>query len=59
MMLEKECLNNVLSLNVIERNEERTEFKISVNGKILDQVDEVVYLGNMFSRDENVCGTAH
>lgn len=59
MMLEKECLNNVLSLNVIERNEERTEFKISVNGKILEQVDEVVYLGNMFSKAGNGCGTAH
>ena len=33
-----------------ERDEERTKCKISVNGKILEQV-KVVYLGSMFSRD--------
>ena len=35
-----------------KRDEERTECNISVNGKILEQVNEVVYLGNMFSRVE-------
>ena len=33
---------------VFERNEERMEFKISVNGKILEQV----VVRSMFSRDE-------
>ena len=37
--------------NLFERNEERTTCKISVNGKILEQVNEVVYLGSMFYRD--------
>ena len=37
--------------NIFERDEERTECKISVNGKILEQVNEVLYLGSMFSRD--------
>ena len=36
---------------VFERSEEKTECKISVNGKILGQVNEMVYLGSMFSRD--------
>ena len=31
---------------VNERDEEKTECKISVNGKILEQVNEVVYLGS-------------
>ena len=50
--------NNSLSLNanktkvlIFERDEERTKCKISVTGKILEQVKEVVYLGSMFSRD--------
>ena len=34
-----------------ERDEERMECKISVNGKILEQVNEVIYLGSVFSRD--------
>ena len=52
------CEYNRLSLNanktkvlVYERDEERTECKICVNGKILNQVNEVVYLGRLFSRD--------
>ena len=56
--LKEGCENNGLSLNanktkvlILERDEERTECKISVNGKILEQVNEVVYLGIMFSRD--------
>ena len=36
---------------IFERDEERTECKISVNGMILEQMNEVVYLGSMFSRD--------
>ena len=36
---------------VYKRNEEKTECKISVNGKILEQENEVVYLGSMFCRD--------
>ena len=51
--------NNGLSLNtsktkvlVFERNEEKTKCKISVKGKILEQVNEVVYLVSIFSRDE-------
>ena len=36
---------------VFERNKQRAEYKISVNDKILEQVNEVVYLGSMFSRD--------
>ena len=54
----KEVYENNLSLNtkktkvlVFERDEERTECKISVNGKILEQVDEVVYWESIFSRD--------
>ena len=56
--LKEGCECNDLSLNVnktkalvFERVEERTECKISVNDKILEQVNEVVYLGSMFSRD--------
>ena len=56
--LKEGCEHNGISLNVnkikvliFERDEERTECKISVNGKILEQVNEVVYLGSMFSRD--------
>ena len=41
----------VTKVLIFERDEERTEFKISVNSKILEQVNEVVYLGSMFSRD--------
>ena len=47
--LKEGCENNGLSLNssntkvlVCEKNDERTEFKISVNGNILEQVNEVV-----------------
>ena len=57
--LKEGCEYNGLSLNanntkvlIFERDEEMTECKISVNGKILEQVNEVVYLGSMFSRDE-------
>ena len=56
--LKEGCENNSLSLNknktkvlIFERNKERTECKISVNGKILEQVNEVVHLGSMFSRE--------
>ena len=56
--LKEGCENNGLSLNtnktkvlVFERNEEITEFKVSIIGKILKQVNEMVYLRNMFSRD--------
>ena len=42
---------NKTKVLVLERDEARTECKISVNGKILIQVNEVVYLGSMFSRD--------
>ena len=35
---------------IFERNEEKMECKISVNGKI-EQVNEVIYLGSIFSRD--------
>ena len=50
--------SNSLSLNenktkvlVFERNEVRTEYKISVNGKKLEQVNKVLYLKRIFSRD--------
>ena len=50
--------NNGLSMNtsktevlVFKRNEEKTKCKISINGKILEQVIKVVYLGSMFSSD--------
>ena len=36
---------------VFERDEKRTECKTSVNGKILEQVTLVVYLGNIFCGD--------
>ena len=41
---------------VFERNEERakckiTDLKYMMNGKTLEQVNELVYLGSMFSRD--------
>ena len=37
---------------VFERNEEKTECKISVKGKISEQVNEVICnLGSIFSRD--------
>ena len=56
--LKEGCENNGLSLNVNKtkvlifgRDEERTECKISVNGRILEQVNEEVYFGGMFSRD--------
>ena len=56
--LREGCEYNCLSVNanktkvlIFERDEERAECKISINGKILEQVDEVVYLGSMFSRD--------
>ena len=46
--LKEGCQNNGLSLNanktnvlIFGRDEERTECKISVNGKILEQVNEV------------------
>ena len=39
------------SVLVFKKNEEKTECKISVNGKILEQVNEMIYLGTMFSRD--------
>ena len=44
--------NNGLSLkgSVFLKNGERTECQISVNGEIL-QVNGVVHLGSMFSRD--------
>ena len=44
---------NKTKVLTFERDKERTEFKISVNGKILEQVNEVMrnILGNMFSRD--------
>ena len=42
---------NKTKVLVFERDEERTECKISVNGKILEQVNEVVYLRSTFSRD--------
>ena len=42
---------NKIKVLVFERDEERTVFMISVNGKILEQVNNVVYLGSMFSRD--------
>ena len=49
--LKEECENNGLSLNtnktkvlVFERDQERTGCKISVNGKILEQLNKVVYL---------------
>ena len=48
--LKEGCEYNGLSLNVnktkvliFERDEERTECKISVNSKILEQVNEVIY----------------
>ena len=34
-----------------KRDEERMECKISVNGMILEHVNEVICLGSMFSRD--------
>ena len=62
--LKEGCEYHGLSLNpnktkvlIFERDEERDErrdegeCKISVNGKILEQVNEVVYLGSMFSRN--------
>ena len=56
--LEEECNYNGLSLDAsktmaiqFEKNEEKTECKISVNGNILEQMNEVVYLGSMFSRN--------
>ena len=59
---ETECLNTRFTLptllcagysvKLIFIYEERIECKISVNGKILEQVNKVVYLGSMFSRDE-------
>ena len=42
---------NKTEVQIFERNEERTEYKISVNGKIL-QVNKLVYLEIYFSRDE-------
>ena len=42
---------NKTKILAFERNEKRTERKISVNGKILEQIYEVVYLGSMFSKD--------
>ena len=36
----------------MKQMKKRTEYKISVNGKILEQVNEVVYLGSMFGRDK-------
>ena len=57
--LKKGCESNGLSLNaskikvlIFEKNEERTKCKMSLNGKILEEVNEVVYLGSMFSRGE-------
>ena len=45
----------LLSLNTTKTKflvfEERMECNIRVNGKILEQFNEVVYLGTMFSRD--------
>ena len=52
--LKEQCENNSLSLNVskikilvFERNDERTEY----NAMILEQMNEVVYLVSLFSRD--------
>ena len=49
--LKEGCENSSLSQNAIKtkvlvfkRNEEKKEGKISVNGKILEPVNEVVYL---------------
>ena len=49
--LKEECESNGLRLNenktklmVFERNEDRTELKISVNGKKIVQVNKVVFL---------------
>ena len=36
-----------MNFSEIERDEERTECEIGVNSKILEQVNEVVYLGSM------------
>ena len=61
----EECENKGLSLNtqtkvlVFERDEERTECKISVNGKILEQVNVVVYLRIMFSENTATGRTFH
>ena len=56
--MKEECENNGVSLNasetkilLLERNEERTEYEITVNGKILEQVNEVIYLRRIFNRD--------
>ena len=50
--LKEGCENNSLNLNasktkvlLFERNEENSEYKISVNSKILEQVNEVVIFG--------------
>ena len=48
----KEDLNaNKTKVLIFETDKERTECKIRVNGKILEPVNEVVYLRSMFSRD--------
>ena len=48
------CMQNAFKTKVLVfgRYKERTECKISVNDKILEQVNEVVYFGSMFSRDD-------
>jgi hypothetical protein len=52
------CANNGLKMNVsktkvlvFERDEARTSCKITVENECLEQVNEYVYLGSMFSRD--------
>ena len=35
---------SLTTYNLFERNEEKTECKISINGKILEQVNDMVYL---------------
>ena len=44
---------NIIKINIFffEKDTETMECKISANGKILEQVNKVVHLGSMFSRD--------
>ena len=56
--MKDECEVKGLRLNVektkvlvFERNDERTKCEINVNEKILEQLNEIVYLGSMFARD--------
>lgn len=53
-MLEETDENKCREEKVFERDKECTRWKIELNGMNLEQMNEFVYLGNMFLRDRHI-----